>query len=91
MFELRRAAELGASLVTSLAPGAARKKRAVDPERAAQVALRDRLWTLLVRAYDRVLRVAAWRWQDDAGEHAPALQSRRSRKKSAAVAAPAAG
>lgn len=89
--ELRRAAELGASLVTSLAPGAARKKRAVDPERAAQVALRDRLWTLLVRAYDRVLRVAAWRWQDDAGEHAPALQSRRSRKKSAAVAAPTAG
>lgn len=85
--ELRRAAELGASLVTSLQPGAARKKRAVDPERAEKAAMRDRLWTLLVRAYDRVQRVAAWRWKDDAGRHAPPLGSRRARTKKKAAAA----
>lgn len=74
--EVRRAAELGAALVAALSPKQGRKKAPVDPARAAWVALRDRLWTLLVQDYRAVQRVGAWLWLGEAGEHVPGLQAR---------------
>ena len=74
--EVRRAAELGAALVAALSPKEGRKKAPVDPARAAWVALRDRLWTLLVQDYRAVQRVGAWLWLGEAGEHVPGLQAR---------------
>jgi len=75
--EVRRAAELGSSLLERLTPKMARKKNPVDTEYAAAIDLRDRMWTLLVRGYERVQRVGAWRWMDEAVGRVPALQSRR--------------
>ncbi len=86
--EVRRAAELGSSLLERLTPKTARTKTPVDATHAAATDLRDRMWTLLVRGYERVQRVGAWRWVGDVGEHVPSLQSRRVARRTKAEPAP---
>ncbi len=46
-------------------------------EAAVTADVRDRLFTLLVRTYDEVRRVAAYKWLDDASSHVPRLNQRR--------------
>ena len=78
--QARRAAELGAELLSRMSPrGARRGLRAVTSE--ATMA-RDRLATLLVRCHRDLRRVGYWIWGEDYDTHVPALQSRvRARKK----------
>lgn len=74
--ELRRAAELGALLQKTLRPkGAGRAPRTTDAQRAARD-LRDRVWTLLLRAHASADRAGGALWGRAVAEKLPALQAR---------------
>lgn len=46
-------------------------------ETAVTADVPDRQFTLLVRAYTEVRRIAAYKWLDDAADHVPRLNQRR--------------
>lgn len=70
--QLARADALAAELVPRLRPRGARRR----PERNDAIEIRNRLWTLLVRRYREVRRVAYWIWGDEFDAYAPPLGSR---------------
>lgn len=51
--------------------------RAKDAQVAAAQAMRDRLWTLLVREYTVARKVGFWQWGEDLDAHVPSLRARR--------------
>ena len=84
---LVRAAELGTELLSRLKPKGTR----VSTARSGQpdVVARDRLATLLWQRHAELRKAAYYQWGEDFERHAPALQSRRSTKKSIPPAPPA--
>jgi len=75
------AAEVGTALVTLIKPANLPPDAAPAAEVAAAAALRDRMWTLLVRRHDDLFKAGAWLWGHAVGDHVPALQSRTRPKK----------
>ena len=74
--DLKRAAELGAELLRRLKPKGAKRGSARSAEQQKAAALRDRLWTLLVRRYEHLERAGGAAWGRLLGEHVPSLQAR---------------
>jgi len=79
--ELERAEALGQQLLEILRPGAAPSTTAVNPELAALVDARDRLWTLLSARHEELWRVGAWLFGYEVDDKVPALQSRKLKRK----------
>ncbi len=75
--QITAAAEVGSDLLGRLKPKGTRSK---DPATEA-VALRDRLWTLLVTRHKELRRVGMWLWMEAVDPFVPALQSRSARRK----------
>jgi hypothetical protein len=84
---LDRAAALGTELLTRLKPKGTR----VSAARSGQpdVVARDRLATLLWQRHAELRKAAYYQWGDDFERYVPALQSRRTTKKSIPPAPPA--
>lgn len=84
--EIQGANDLGAKLLGLLKPEHARKPR--NPAAAAAIDVRDRLWTLFDRTWERnVWCAGAWLFGRDVENHIPLLGTRvRSAKKPVAVA-----
>lgn len=79
--DLTELGRLGSELLERLRPAGAPKVRRKAELRTAADA-RDRLWTLLVEAWERDLwRAGAWVFGRAVDEHVPALGARRRRKK----------
>jgi hypothetical protein len=74
--DLKRAAELGAELLRRLKPKGAKRGSARSAEQQKAAALRDRLWTLLVRRYEHLECAGGAAWGRLLDEHIPSLQSR---------------
>jgi hypothetical protein len=91
---LDEAAKVGTELLETLTPGSAARSRKM-PTAVREVAdVRDRLWTLLVRAHSEMRRAGMWLWVEDVDAYVPPLQARagKSRKeRKAEEPAPAAG
>ena len=86
--QVKQAGEVGTRLLAVLRPVGA-KRKAVSPDLAAAVDVRDRLWTLFERTWeDEVWRGGAWLFKRDVDEKVPPLQSRVGKKR--ATKAPAA-
>lgn len=86
--ELRRAAELGAEVVTHARSAATPKDRKRVGEAKAAADLRDRVYTLLLRRFDTLGRAAGARWGLDAVERVPPLHGAIKAKKSPARPTP---
>lgn len=93
--EVEEAGVLGTRLLSMLRPSNARRQDQLPAEVLADVEMRDRMWTLLVRAYNQHLwRAGAWLFGQDVEQHVPALLSRQTMRKKAdepPVSPPAAG
>lgn len=76
--DLDRAAKIGSTLLTTLKPTRTKRVR-TPPEVAAAANVRDRLWTLLARDHDRLVRRPAFFLFGEAivDARAPALQAHR--------------
>jgi hypothetical protein len=85
--QLDRAAELGTELLGLLRPASSKRSSHGRELAAPAVAVRDRLWTLLVKRHRELRRIGMWLFLDEADEHVPALRS--VRRKKAAVKKPA--
>ena len=90
--QLRRAKVLGTLLREKVRPAGARGHSRRTPAQLDAMALRDRLWTLLVHAHAHLEHAAGALWGRDLGLHVPKLQGRyvprKRAKKPAAPAAP---
>ncbi len=87
--ELRRAAELGAELQKTLRPKGSAPAARSTAEQKQWRDLRDRVWTLLLRAHAHADRAGGALWGRDVAEKLPALQSRYVvRRRAKAAAAP---
>lgn len=86
--------EVGSQLLTLLRSGRAKdaKKKPPPPELTKAIATRDRMWTLLSRDHDHLLRRPGFYLfgEADVDAHVPALQAHHARKKKAKKNAPAA-
>lgn len=85
--QLDRAAELGTELLGLLRPAGSKRASHGGELAAPAVAVRDRLWTLLVKRHRELRRIGMWLFLDAVDEHVPALRSAR-RAKSAKQPAP---
>jgi hypothetical protein len=85
--QLDRAAELGTELLSRLKPKGARVSAAKSGQ--PDVVARDRLATLLWQRHGELRKAAYYQWGDDFERFVPALQSRRSTRKSIPPAPPA--
>jgi len=74
--DVKRASELGSDLLRRLKPTGAKRGSARSAEQKQAAALRDRMWTLLVRSYAHLECAAGAVWGRSLGEHVPSLQSR---------------
>jgi len=81
--QLKRAKALGTEIVQKVRPAGASRASARTADQQNAVALRDRLWTLLVQTHDYFERIAGARWGRDLGKHVPRLQARYVAKKRA--------
>ena len=70
--------ELGEYLRKSVVPKSAGRLKA--GKKSASAERRDRLWTLLVRRYQELRRVAYWIWLDEADRYVPPLMSCRRKR-----------
>jgi hypothetical protein len=87
--QVRRAEVLGAALKEKIRPGAAVRTVQRTAAQKDALALRDRLWTLFVRAYEQVEMAAGAVWGRRLGAHFPTLQARAiARKVTTKAAAP---
>lgn len=75
--EVDEASRVGSRLLEMLRPAGFKPGHAPETEADRAADLRDRLWTLLVRGYGDVRRVAFWQWLDAADEHVPPLGAHR--------------
>ncbi len=79
--EITQAAQIGSRALSLLKPSSLPKDPSVVKETQAAADIRDRFWTLVVRAHDRIWRVGAFFWgRDEVDTHVPPLQSTRRRK-----------
>lgn len=86
--QLDRAAELGTELLGMLRPASSKRASHGRELAAPAVAVRDRLWTLLVKRHRELRRIGMWLFLDEVDDHVPALRSARRRKAAAAQPAP---
>ena len=88
--QVKRAKALGTDLLKAIRPASAGRGRTRTPGQEAMLALRDRLWTLLVQTSEYFERIAGARWGRDLGAHVPRLQARYvAKKRPKKAAAPA--
>nr|MBK7067176.1 hypothetical protein [Deltaproteobacteria bacterium] len=81
--QVKRAKALGAELLKKIRPAGAGRASSRTSGQLFAVALRDRLWTLLVQTNEYFERIAGARWGRDLGAHVPRLQARYVAKKRA--------
>jgi len=81
--QVARAKALGTELLKKIRPATASRARTRTSDQEAMLALRDRLWTLLVQTNEYFERIAGARWGRDLGAHVPRLQARYVAKKRA--------
>jgi|GEM_PF-755084 len=81
--QVKRAKALGTDLLKKIRPATASRARTRTSGQEAMLALRDRLWTLLVQTNEYFERIAGARWGRDLGAHVPRLQARYVAKKRA--------
>lgn len=86
--QVRRAAELGTELGKKIRPAAAARPSRRTPDQLRVMDLRNRLWTLFVRAYAHVELAAGAVWGRHVAQHVPPLQARIVVRKAAAELAP---
>jgi hypothetical protein len=79
--QLKRAKALGTELLKKIRPASAGRGRTRTSGQETMLALRDRLWTLLVQTNEYFERIAGARWGRDLGAHVPRLQARYVAKK----------
>jgi hypothetical protein len=87
--QVRRAEVLGAALIEKIRPASAVRPSRRTADQQSAMALRDRVWTLFVRAYEHIELAAGAVWGRHVNKHLPSLQARAvARKATTKTAAP---
>lgn len=85
--KVRRAEVLGAALIEKIRPASAVRPSRRTADQQSAMALRDRVWTLFVRAYEHMELAAGAVWGRHVSKHLPSLQARAVARKAATKSA----